>query len=509
MPASVEVLHVDDEPQFGDLVADFVERKSEQIEVTTKTHPAEALDFLEDAVEEIDCVVSDYDMPGKNGLEFLNAVRDITSDLPFILFTGKGSEEVASDAISAGVTEYMQKEGGTDQYTVLANRIENSVDKYWAQKEAKRTQRRLGELTQSSVDCLWMFNREWDDLHFISGYEDVWHRPVTAIKENPQDFLDGVHSDHRDNVEAAMNRLSNGETIDIEYRILRGDNEPGWVWVKGEPIYNEDDVVRVVGFTRDITDRKQRERALREERDFVDQALNTLDDVFYLIGTDGHLERWNDRLASVTGYDDAQIQDMAAVELFPEDEREKIATAIQNTLTTGEVTVEAEFLTVNGERIPYEFTGARLTNPEGEVIGLVGVGRDLTERRERQRELERTQARFDALTENTDLAIVTIDDQHTIQYANNGVQTVFGYTPDELIGESLLTIMPQRFHERHQHAVKQYLESGEKQVDWNWVELPGLDCDGNEVPLGISFGEAMIDGERRFTAVLRDLSVRS
>ncbi|WP_248898174.1 response regulator [Haloplanus halobius] len=76
---------MDDEPQFGDLVADFVERKSEQIEVTTKRHPAEALDFLEDAVEEIDCVVSDYDMPGKNGLEFLNAVRDITSDLPFIL----------------------------------------------------------------------------------------------------------------------------------------------------------------------------------------------------------------------------------------------------------------------------------------------------------------------------------------------------------------------------------------------------------------------------------------
>lgn len=68
-------------------------------------------------------------MPGMNGIEFLESVRAIDEDLPFILFTGKGSEEVASEAISAGVTDYLQKQSGTDQYTILANRITNATSR--------------------------------------------------------------------------------------------------------------------------------------------------------------------------------------------------------------------------------------------------------------------------------------------------------------------------------------------------------------------------------------------
>ncbi len=63
-----------------------------------------------------------------DGLEFLRAVRSEHPDLPFILFTGKGSEEVARDAFRVGATDYMQKDTGTDQYTVLANRITNAVE---------------------------------------------------------------------------------------------------------------------------------------------------------------------------------------------------------------------------------------------------------------------------------------------------------------------------------------------------------------------------------------------
>lgn len=77
---------------------------------------------------EFDCVVSAHEMPGRNGIEFLELVREEYPDLPFVLFTGKGSEAVASDAISAGVTDYLQKGSGTEQYELLANRIVNAVD---------------------------------------------------------------------------------------------------------------------------------------------------------------------------------------------------------------------------------------------------------------------------------------------------------------------------------------------------------------------------------------------
>lgn len=130
----VHVLHVDDDPDFADLTADFVEANSDRISVETETSPEAALERLMSESGEFDCIVCDYEMPSMNGIELLERVREEFPDLPFILFTGKGSEEVASEAISKGVTDYLQKEVGTDQYTVLANRIANTV----ARRRAER-----------------------------------------------------------------------------------------------------------------------------------------------------------------------------------------------------------------------------------------------------------------------------------------------------------------------------------------------------------------------------------
>jgi PAS domain S-box-containing protein len=130
---SVQVLHVDDDPDLGELAKTCLERVDDDITVTTETNVVQALDQLGDG--DIDCIISDYDMPNTNGIEFLEIVREQYPDLPFILFTGKGSEEVASEAIAAGVTDYMQKSNGLDQYEVLANRVQNAVDRYRTQQQ--------------------------------------------------------------------------------------------------------------------------------------------------------------------------------------------------------------------------------------------------------------------------------------------------------------------------------------------------------------------------------------
>jgi len=131
--APVRVLHIDDDPQILDLTGEFLERSDEEFTIVGETSAVAGIDRLRQ--EEFDCIVSDYDMPNTNGLEFLEIVREQYPDLPFILYTAKGSEEVASEAISAGVTEYMQKEASTEQYTVLANRIQHAVDRYRSQQQ--------------------------------------------------------------------------------------------------------------------------------------------------------------------------------------------------------------------------------------------------------------------------------------------------------------------------------------------------------------------------------------
>ncbi|MFD1633309.1 response regulator [Haloplanus ruber] len=135
----IRVLHVDDDSDFLSLASTFLERESERLDVETAMGAAQGLERL--AATEIDCVVSDYDMPGRDGVEFLETVRERHGDLPFILFTGKGSEEVASEAISAGVTDYVRKRAGADGYTILANRIENAVEASRARARAIRQER--------------------------------------------------------------------------------------------------------------------------------------------------------------------------------------------------------------------------------------------------------------------------------------------------------------------------------------------------------------------------------
>ncbi len=88
----IRVLHVDDDPDFADLTMAFLERESDSFDIETATSATSGLAVIEG--RKPDCVVSDYDMPGTNGLEFLETIRETYTDLPFILFTGKGSEQI-------------------------------------------------------------------------------------------------------------------------------------------------------------------------------------------------------------------------------------------------------------------------------------------------------------------------------------------------------------------------------------------------------------------------------
>ncbi|ELY65708.1 PAS domain S-box protein [Natrinema versiforme] len=134
---------------------------------------------------------------------------------------------------------------------------------------------------------------------------------------------------------------------------------------------------------------RERERRLERAQEFTDDVLDALDDVFYILDTDGEVQRWNESLAAVTGYADDEIAEMQAVDFFDEADRSRIATAVEIAFETGDTRTEAALRTKSGERIPYEFVAAPLEDPSGETV-LAGIGRDISARREKQHRLERT-----------------------------------------------------------------------------------------------------------------------
>jgi PAS domain S-box-containing protein len=119
-----------------------------------------------------------------------------------------------------------------------------------------------------------------------------------------------------------------------------------------------------------------------------------------------------------------------------------------------------------------------------------------------------SETRFRTLAETASDAILTIDEESTIVFANESVEKIFGHTPDEVIGKRLTMLMPERMRGSHEHGLARYLGSGSKKISWDGVELPGLHKSGNEIPLEVSFGEFERDGNRYFTGIARDISER-
>lgn len=163
------VLLVDDEPGAADLAATHVERLVDGVETITRTTPADALAVIRE--QRVDCVVSDYNMPGSDGLELLEDVRAIDPGLPFVLFTGRGSEEIASEAISAGVTDYLQKGVGRDRYEMLANSVENALDR-------RRVERDLRDVN-AKVTAIHKFA---SDVTTAEDATDVFSRLICAAQ---------------------------------------------------------------------------------------------------------------------------------------------------------------------------------------------------------------------------------------------------------------------------------------------------------------------------------------
>jgi PAS domain S-box-containing protein len=261
----IRVLHVEDDPEFADLTATVLEREGVRFAVDTAANADEALERIREHPP--DCVVSEYDMPGMNGIEFLRAVRARYPDLPFVLFTGKGSEAVASDAISAGVTDYLQKDLGTEQYELLVNRVEQSVDRYRTTQELERQNDLFSKTQDIATIGAWEHDLTSDDLHWTDRLYEM-HGLSSEFEPALESVLELYHPDDRPKLREAVDRATTaGEPYDLEVRMVARDDGDRWVRTVADPQVVDGTVVRVRGTVHDITERKQRERELQRQRD--------------------------------------------------------------------------------------------------------------------------------------------------------------------------------------------------------------------------------------------------
>ena len=138
---TIHVLHVDDEEDQLLISKRYLNKADPSIILEQISQPEKALKKLQE--EQFDCVVTDYKMPGMDGIELASRIRE-SSGIPIIMYTGRGSEEVAEKAFNIGVNDYIRKEMDPTHFTVLSKRIRVAVMKHRADMKPKTRAYALG-----------------------------------------------------------------------------------------------------------------------------------------------------------------------------------------------------------------------------------------------------------------------------------------------------------------------------------------------------------------------------
>ncbi len=280
MEEEIKVIYVDDEPDLLEITRLFLE-KTGNFQVTTSTSAKNALDSS--SIQSFDLIVSDYQMPGMDGITFLKEVRNRYGDIPFILFTGRGREDVVIDAINNGVNFYLQKGGSpTAQFAELAHKIRQAVGRKRAEDSRMKAEQDLRESEEkyrSLVDLV-------PDAVLV-------HREGMIVYVNPEcvrlvgannpdeiigkNMLPYIHPDDRPMALEHLRLMKEkGVTIPLaEERLLRLDGQLFTVEITARPVMYQG-LPSVIVVFRDITDRKKKEDELRAAYEQIGAAEEEL-----------------------------------------------------------------------------------------------------------------------------------------------------------------------------------------------------------------------------------------
>lgn len=177
----IKVLLVDDDQSLLDVSKIYLERLESKLEIYTTLSATDAYLNIKD--DSFDVIVSDYQMSGMDGLELLKKIREESMDIPFIIFTGKGREEVAIQALNLGADYYLQKGGDPkSQFRELINLIEKSVEKKKSEIALRKSEEKFSKIFQYSLNSIFIYNiRERKFIDINENFTKMFNYDRTEI----------------------------------------------------------------------------------------------------------------------------------------------------------------------------------------------------------------------------------------------------------------------------------------------------------------------------------------
>jgi PAS domain S-box-containing protein len=487
----IQVLHVDDDSNFLKCAKECLEMQG-KFEVETARSVDEAMRKMKE--KNYSVIISDYKMPETNGLDFLRELREKGNMIPFIMFTGKGREEVAIRALNLGANRYLDKVGETETvYTELAHSITELV------KARKAEEKRL----ESEDKFRNLFEKANDGFVFVdlSGIiVDINEKAAEIAEKRKEDivgksFLDlGLISSK--NLSALLEKLRrqptsrsaerSESTERFEFEIENEIGQKKFIEVSSAFIQRDNTLTGYLAIVRDITERKKAEEEINKLASSPDENP----DPVFRVARDGALLYCN-----VAGRPLLSLMACETGELMPADWHRMVGEVLDS---GAKKEVEKSY----GEQT-FVFTLAPI--PDAGYVTI--YGRDITESKKAEESLKESKAKYRLLVEQSlQGIIVAMGPEPRGVFVNEAMTHIFGYTAEEFYSFSPKQIAEMIHPEDRDKFFRHFKERLEGKDAPLYYEVRGVRKNSDIVWLGVSSRQIIYQGQKAVQAIFSDIT---
>jgi PAS domain S-box-containing protein len=487
--AMYKVLYVDDEPVLLEIVKIFLEKTKEfTIDVTTSVNDV----LKSEKLKSYDAIISDYQMPGMDGISFLKYVHTEFGDIPFIIFTGKGKEEVVIAALNNGADFYITK--GSDprfQFDELANNIKKAVKRRQIREEYKNSAQRLSDLVNFLPDATFAIDLDGKVIAWNKAMEEMTGvKNTTIIGEGDHIYALPFYGKKQDLLLDLV--LHENKEIEQKYpSIIHQDNKliserefpmlyggkGAYLWFIASPLYDTNgNITGAIQVIRDITENKRAEQSLKESEEQYRSLFESSHDAIFLL-ENTRFKKCNSQAVALFGCTKKkEIVGRSLIDFSPvmqpdrvsSDQRgqEKISAAL------GDITQVFDWLftRLDGTPVHSEVTLNRVTI--GGKTLLQAIVRDVSERKQAEDALRKSERTYRTVVEDQTELISRFRPDGTQLFVNEAFCQYFKKSREDIIGKKFFPRIPAEDHRQVREHFASLKKENPSAIDTHRVIMP-------------------------------------
>ncbi|MCA9133936.1 MAG: PAS domain S-box protein, partial [Planctomycetales bacterium] len=461
----LRALILEGEPSDAELLIRLLRQAGFAVEGKHVTTKAAYMAALETPPE---LILAEFSLPQLDGLEALALMQQRELDIPFILISGEVGEEQAVEFIKRGADDYLLKDRlgrlGVAVSQALSHKALRDQRKH-DEQERDQLLHDLSERVKELSTLHRVFNRLHNDERtddklfqdFADSLPPGWQYPQLAATRLTIDDREFTSDGFRETawMQSSTFRTTYGQQgkIEVAYRQRPpcGDAPPF-------PVEEEALLRTVTELLQGHLERRQAQRLLQRDA----QLLANVQDAMVVVDVNGIVTFWNAGASSLFGWSAEEMLGQPLRKRVPQAGQAWLDEHMRQAVSGKEWSGEHLDWRKDGTRVWLDSRVTSIVADSGQVLGLLGISRDISQRKESEAALKSSEQRYRDLVETTQDLIWAIDSTGQITFVNEASRSVYGWEPEEVLGKSFLEFIAPEYRERDRMVVGTTLQTGEE-----------------------------------------------